>query len=735
MEAKIIPLKKLPAVPIKDLYAVCCQEWANSPSFEPDDEVANENVDLPSVKPSQSKIEFEKIAREEWDATKRARLENHVKQLVDLNLGQEYLNHLRGLYDEPEPELADLFVLHVQTYKKLSKWEGLLPKLKENRIEQLLKQKNRFSAEATAAEEELFRKLRNFLHGRHLSIIKAECLKLFDKDVAKYLDEFFQQINALYATRQVLKDPKIDLLRFAKECVVDNRHLIQEGLDGKPIEKAPELFQDFLKKVVRDQIGDVDLTKTDALIEGCKVADHVGAHLFLLLNLELSYGKNVELLKILQEKQVAKSGLALLSQKVQAQKEKFELQWDGALTQAQIFDQIRFQVEPGDNRSIERLLTEIAAEANLLTSDEKLDVLSEMVSTLSTRGCFTALSELKALQFKQIRTFGLFPDEEYNAALLEAFKNESNPKDHLPSLFLKGIDRLSSQTLRATLIAINHLPWKMDQLLLLYKTVKGLEEGPNKTHCLRRIQKFLVLNLRRRSESHKEDLKKTRVKIGESQTDYVTKISSVIKSTNILNPDHQIAKFQLWLKLLDHHFETVSFTDADGKLRLRAHKDAYDQFLNKMRLQDSEKAIGEFNKWLGDKFNDLKGGPANLKSLDQLEKAEAVKKLNTLYWRGEATYAQILERLENHPLTDEVQKRLKLKFDDSMIHEEFYEARAEIEKNQLEHEKKLSEWLQHVMTAVVTKKDLEGIFPDEATLTKAIAERKIPSFCSRSSKT
>jgi len=725
VEAKIHPMQKLElGTAMEDLYRVCSQAWVNSPFFEPDDEPDSENIELPPVLPSVSRQEYEKIDKPQWDAAKRARLENHVKQLVDLKLDQDYINHLKELYDEPEEYqgLADLFVLHAQTYQSLSEWKELLPKLKADQVLQL---KDQFSAAPPKEQEErIYQKIRLFLHGRHVALIKKECLGLGDQ-----FNKFIEKVCAIYPTRLVLSNPLTDLLGIAKQC------------------RSQDPFGEFLKKVVEDQVGDVDLSQTDHLIEKFKESltskqlDKAGAYLFLLLNLDISYDKMTDLLKAVSDLPEMKSGHALLCQKVISQKERFEGEWDRVLVQAKIYDQIRYQVEPANTVSIERLLNHIAAEANLLTSDEKRDILNQLVFILSKQGCFTCLPELKLLQAKLVQKLGVFSDklgelQEYNTALIEAFKSEDHPKDPLPALFLKGINRLSGESLPQILIAIHHLPWKPDQMLLLYQKLKGLktENEEIKKHCIAHIQKWLVFNLHSRFQNRLAELNKTNEKLAESQIEYVKKIGNVIQSTSLLNPHHQIAKFQLWIKLLDHHYQTQTHSDVDGSKRLKAYKDAHDCFIEKMRMQDTEKGMGEFNKWLATEFNQLKGEAVNLDWLDGLETVQgaapdaALKKLNSFYWRAEATYPEVLERLQGKTLSEEVQRRLKLKFDNAMLHEELYEVKTEIENKVLEHEKALGGWLRHISIVIRSGEELEGIFPDEELLRKAIDEGKIPVY-------
>ncbi|MBS0656064.1 MAG: hypothetical protein JSR46_09820, partial [Verrucomicrobia bacterium] len=280
-----------------------------------------------------------------------------------------------------------------------------------------------------------------------------------------------------------------------------------------------EPFDALLSRLVAPDLGAVDPQKIEPLLDQFKSTlqaqdfKKAGAYLFLLLNHELSFEKTIELLQPLEqsstrEEPIVKSGVALLTQKLYLQKERFNTQWDATLQRARIFDQFRKQLEQDNPASIEKMLCQIADLADLLSFDEKITVLNKMIAILSKEGCFSSLYDLQLLQLQVIKKLGVFEPplnpmkNAYNSAFTLIFENIDTNKTPLPALFMQIVQNFNcTETyLIPAWIAINHLEWDPKDLISLYCWIEawnGADKAKRtlKKQCLARIRELLIEHL------------------------------------------------------------------------------------------------------------------------------------------------------------------------------------------------------------------------------------------------
>jgi len=844
VEAKVIPLAE--DVAIESLYKVCSQKWANAPSLEPPQASEDGRDVKPPLPKSKRTTCIDKVAQDHWSPRKRALLETHVKQLIDLNLGEEYLDHLQELYTGSDAEaIAEIFILHVMRYQRLTRWKALLGKLQSERSSDIYALRERFCKIDNPKDEALHKKLQAFLHDKHVALTKSSCKAYFSqrKDVEKvelFLDEFIEKASKLDLFRQIVPGVDFlgivhgvvenrkqeiarkfdllsvqlfitDLLRQSKdiqssqshrslsEIVIDllaqsedlfnpfgtqdlKRMLIQEvqskadkinsdldildvggSLASSVAEKCQSsrsgasfkltdlnLFDEVLRKSIDSDLSDANLRSKELLVRRLnrsiarKDFEAIGANLFLLFHLDLSFEEGVGVLDKLEalaeEDPILEGCLTLMQKRVVLQKKTFDLQWKAALKRAQTFDQFLKQIDKGCVHSIEKILFEVGDLANYLSPIEKITILNKVIDILSKEGCFSSLHSLKHLKIKVLKKVGVIPSafdrekQAYNEAFEAAFSELDGDRKQLPALFLDiaAAHTCNPDLLRPCIIAVNHLDWDPDNLVHLYEWVRAFEpqEADVNLHqeCLKSVRQLLIGKLKNRCQTHLERQKTLARQLMRKQADVVGKMGSVITNTSVFSPDHQIAKFQLWLKMLDLHYDTEANGDLDGEKRQAHYEAAYACFLEKMKLQDTQKGIDEFNEWLGAEYNKLKSATADLTILDALAgpQGRAFLQLNRLFWRGVVTYPQALERLKEKELSEEVAAALKLKLDDSMIHEEFSKIKALMEEEQKKYEEDLANWINHLADRIISAEEIQ--YPDEEMLIQAIERRKIPTY-------
>lgn len=699
-DSKISPKKYLEdGLKIEDVYIECSKQWTNIPSFPPENEVSLIPLIQEEVTPLTQWMN--EVRKEDWEPQKILELERNVKQLVDLKEDlkniQPYLNQLKKLYAE-DPDLVEVFMSLVCCYKEMSPCQIILNQIKTEEIFHLRKEYWTLLEDPDQQIQELSKKVYIYLQNKHILLIKNECIEFLlhkspdlsekKKEINALLNEFLLKANRLYWTQNFY--PDVDFLFLAKEVITETNDL------------EINLFDLLLKKVVGEQIENVDL---EALNE--KDIKKFRASLFLLANKDLSYSKTLKLINILSESQTQNQALAFFIKKADEQKIKFEFQWHGVLERAKLYDRLREQVQKENHHSVERLLHQIAAEADLLSADEKIEILSQIIAIISNEGCFSSVPKLISLQNQLISKWARFSTIEncildYHEAL-----DAENIKV-LPDLFMEVIEKMAfnENFLIPSLIAVNHFPFTANQLITLYKKIYSLDECEFKQNCLNTIRKFLVESLEKdygALSKKQADLKTSLLK---EQNDFLTQITDIIKSSQLLYPDRHIAKIELWLKTLDSHFEIASKNDSDGNQRKILYKEALDRFFNVIKAQDLEGAMGHFHSWLREKINSLNGCVADINTLknlfSNLEEAKPV--LKKTYWRGIIPYTpaeneqSVFDLLEGKQLNDEMATLIKLKFDESMIQEECYEIRQELQKHQQKENEKFAGWINHIKT-------------------------------------
>lgn len=754
VEADILPSYE--SVAIQDLYKICSSKWANISSSGPDEakneEKMPEEEELP---PSKWSPLLEQSSQQNWPPSKQAKWEGHIKQLADANLENVYFEELEKLYLLPGEfdEVADIFVLHVIRNKDLMQWEALKNKLIANDISTIYHQRNLFISNDKDEDQELYTVAHHYLQNRHLLLIRKECEQLLPQEFHPFLLDFLPKANDLFAFREIL--PNADFLVYAKAVVQENIALICSKDENTSFSDTP--LELLLKKVVHPVLGNVNLKEKDHLVLQCQTAVQAqdfakaGAYFFLSMNLGIDFDKNLELLKALEptsqnDEPILKNILLLLSHELNLQKEQFDAQWGASLQRARLLDQLRKQLDKEDTESIERYLSQIGNLANLLSSGEKISILNNIISVLAKEGCFSTLFYLQIVHRDICKKLGVIRSEadttikNYNNVLSDALASSDGDKDSLPSLFMQIIQnfKCSDEFLTPAWIAINQLTWDPQNLIKIYLWIESWNtisepQSDLKTSCLNKIRQLLVEHLQKRYQGHLEQQKNVGNQLARKQAEIVEKVGSVIRNTKVFSPDHQIAKFQLWLKMLDLHYCLDNFTDGDGKQREKHYEKAYQNFLEKMKAQDTQEGMDAFNVWLGRVYNKLKRVSADLTFLDQLATAngttaqEPFKNLNQLYWRGVITYKAALDRIKG-TLSDESATRLKLKLDDSMIHEEYSEIKKRMDDEQIRYQERVTAWIEYISSSLDSGEAIEKLFPNEATLKSAIESRKIPEF-------
>ncbi|MBS4169097.1 hypothetical protein [Parachlamydia sp. AcF125] len=789
IEGDILPSKVLMQGELDSLYTECSKRWASIQPPPSQRERPSQGAD-PSDKdkteePTPAQQAINETKKEEWSVEKKERLETHIKQLIEFKKehAKPYLEHLRAVYAENrEGEgLAEVFVAFILCGRELAAWHPFADELKTTDSGKIYALRNHYWQPLNNPSSELrtfHYHLLAYLQNRHLLLMKKKWIESFGglgEEGEAFFHELADKVNKLYGSQGVL--PNVDFFALATNTLEKNIRKIsahfekvRQGINQEEKKNAEEVIAEFdikdliLQRAVADQLGPLDIHKHKQLIDGLvltlprKEMGKIGAYLFLFLELNLSYGTLLHILKILEESQLSgepiiKKGIFLLSQRGNLLKAKFEYEWEAVLNRAQFYDQIRKQVQKDDQSSIERLLFQIAEEANILPVDGKIETLSQIMGIMSARGCFTAFPELKALQNLLAAKVGLFPTSEgdipqiildYNRALETTFSSQEDSlqTEGLVPLFMKTIREMSfcAGFVAPSLIAIQHLPLSMSDLILLYNSLEQLKEGTDqekeiKNVCLNRIRQLLIDDLESRYEVQLKKHGKMKQQLKDKQAEILTRVADVMKASNILHPDRHIATFKLWIKSLDFHFQADGIKDPQGQKRSKYYEDAQVCFFKEMGGEDSEKAITLFNQWLREKFNQLKGDIADVPALlDSIQEVhgqtppQALEKLNRLWWRGTVPYSELLEKMEGKKIQEAAEKRLKLKFDETMIQEEYYEVKKKLEGLEETHEEDLKKWIQHIKSFVFSAKKMEQFYPNEETLVKAVVERQIPAY-------
>lgn len=758
IELNISP-KKMLKDGLENLYDHCFKKWINSSS-----PIQNPQVDpeVPLETISQETRWIHKIGKKEWNPLKFSCLESHIKKLIELKNPEPFLKELANYYAKPIEfeDLPEIFVTLAQAGFSCEDSYEIIKRLESTDLKSIYRARRRTLQQLHKKDNGFYQVdqiIYNFLEKRHLFLMQEECLQALSTDqpsqdrINSVISQLLIKANQLYACSISLN---IDFLQLAKQVLID---AFAKSIDVDV--KGPDFFHLLLQRAVRAPFDLQDHKKLISILKNSLEKNKkIESCLFLLVNLDLSYAELTKVIQLLNVEKLShipavKKALNIFLQKSKAQQCHFEQKWHYVLEQGKFYDQILAQVEAEGISSIELLLYNISTEIDLLPPDKKINCLSRLMEIVSEGGCFTMKQKIKAVQNKLITKMGVFPVEiandsflQYNNALKTAFKTGNNLAT-LPQLFIQIMQSPFKQDfLIPSLIAIKHLTWSSEQLITLYRKIDEYStsiesEVELKKACLHHIRSLLVKELQNQSQLLFQQQSDVRSKLLKAQSKAINKFSEILKSTQIIYADRHIAKFELWLKLLDDHFE-INSSDYDGEERKKLYKKATRSFLEEMQSQAGlEDRLSNFHRWLRTQFNDLSQSHADSvlfdQVIDQLQdkntSEKACKTLKKLYWRGVIPYSDssesVLHRIEDKNLEKDVLNLLKLKFDDSMIQEECYEVKKELRAVQQKSHEEVTVWIANIQTwlsSYRTGEEIEHSYPQADLLETIIHTYQTP---------
>jgi len=792
---------------LEELYSICSRHWVNI-SPEP---VVNTDVDEQSATSGMKDEELtdsikwmQSIQQPDWDSQKVIRLERRVKELSALagKLGdlRHYMEQLYQIYLDPTApeELSDVFITILQTDRDAQESLKFVLEIKDlsdgKAIDELRKKFPCYFHNTNLTdlrEQKLAEQINLYLQKKHVELIEKKCVAQMSeefslpssqqKELEKIVHSLFKRVNEFYTFQLFL--PEKNYLAEAEDLILEKKSEIMSSLMSKSeqtvdasnkaeMPSPPDLIDLILLHIVSDKIklnSLDDLHPIIGLLQSSILEENfdvVRANLFLLINRDLSYSQTLKIIKILSDKKIInfadkkqktllETARELLLQKAESQQAKFRMQWQAVLEKGKQYDERRQQVDKEDRDSVQQILIDIAEDAELLASDEKIKILEQMITIMRGRGCVTSLSELQALRHQQIAKNGLLPVpisfheqiDEYNHALHDVFhsKDLKQGLETLPDLLMKAIDlEIDENFLLPIFIAIKHLPLEGSQLINLMKEIEQLnvalpEKMELKERCLDKIRSLLVLKVRNKSQETLDQTHRVKEELRKAQCDILNKISPIIKESEVLHSNRHIARLELWLLRLDHYFEIEKKSDPTGNDRKNIYSNVVNFFMDTMQKEKTiEEGLVVFEQWLRTTFNQKKDSSFvvnrdSIKTLlNNLENVstrnEAVKKLETFDWRGVLPYTDDDEhdsvlkytQARNFDAKEkniaELLKRIKLKFDDAMIQEECCETKAAIETFEINQQQARSAWLNDVEEWISNKEtkieDIERDYSD-----------------------
>lgn len=755
---------------LEELYPACVKRWANFFADSSSEKVEDESSKPVVEEEVTDEVKWlQSIQQEQWDSQKVIRLEKRLTELVGLRnkLGtlQPYVEQLRQIYLEPiaHEQLADVFVTILQTKRKFKESLDFIEEIRKlgdcDEIDRLRKKFPRYFKNVSLkdpVERRLAEQIELYLQKKHVELIKQKGLvqlKDYLPSIShqRLLEELTFKLNSFYALQFLL--PKKNFLAVAEQVIDELKR--EATLTPPPeieVTDSPDISDRILLCTVAEQ---VHLTRLEdsQLIEQLRESinkkhfEKTRAYLFLLASRSLSYAHILKVIRIISSKKMMrgekkairnlfKTSFKWFSQKAEDKKVKFEMQWQAVMQKGKFYDTIRQQVDKEDQRSIVELLLEIADNAEWREADEKIDILSQMIRIVSTRGCVISISELESLRNQLLIQNGHFPrlpgsaselTDAYHTELESVF-NSNEPKNKvkkLPSLLMKVMDQKLDHTfLLPCLTAIQYLPFDVDQLIILLKKIAQIigedkKSQALKRRCLEEIKSLLVDEIKRKSQEVIDQRHSIKEELNQKQSELIKKISESIKESAALYSDRQLGSLELWLKRWDHYFEVEKKTDPTGHKRKEIYEKTFHAFKECVENAEAiDQALAQFDDWLRQTFNQEKDQNTivNLDAVktllddlgDRAKYAETARKLEKFYWRGIIPYANnsdrdsILHYLEERSLDETdgrihaLLKRLKLKFDDAMIQEEYLEVKRELDAFEKEDRQRMSVWLDHM---------------------------------------
>ncbi|MGZ6298184.1 MAG: OTU domain-containing protein, partial [Parachlamydiaceae bacterium] len=279
------------------------------------------------------------------------------------------------------------------------------------------------------------------------------------------------------------------------------------------------------------------------------------------------------------------------------------------------------------------------------------------------------------------------------------------------------------------------------------------KESEIKEDCLQTIRVLLINALQINCQTIQQAKRSTSTDLLKKKTDILQRARSIVENTQLLHTERHLAQFDLWMTLLDYHFDIDTFDDETGVKRQKLYEDALERLTHELGSYDSQEGIDHFHCWLRNTLSKIKGTDFSLDHLKVLlretksqgsSKQNASKNIKQGYWRGLLPYSSrkeeensIVKVVEEANVSEEIAKLVKFKFDEGMIHEECSTMKSELQEIHKEHEGAIEKWIKGIQEWLKVERpgeELQKIYPHKEQLTHAINYFQIPQAISTEKK-
>ncbi|MGZ3633799.1 MAG: OTU domain-containing protein, partial [Parachlamydiaceae bacterium] len=174
------------------------------------------------------------------------------------------------------------------------------------------------------------------------------------------------------------------------------------------------------------------------------------------------------------------------------------------------------------------------------------------------------------------------------------------------------------------------------------------KESEIKEDCLQTIRVLLINALQINCQTIQQAKRSTSTDLLKKKTDILQRARSIVENTQLLHTERHLAQFDLWMTLLDYHFDIDTFDDETGVKRQKLYEDALERLTHELGSYDSQEGIDHFHCWLRNTLSKIKGTDFSLDHLKVLlretksqgsSKQNASKNIKQGYWRGLLPYS------------------------------------------------------------------------------------------------